>query len=444
MSIVKTISIKLGPFIKHGNGDEYLPMQMTVDGDSIVWINKELKKCEDHTYCYEFSYRDGKREVAAPQPTSSGTSALVKDLEENVQKLSIEEDPDQGLVIAKPPYVPEKSAYMSKSRSASSGKKQKIKVQKTLRHNDVVSSMAVHDEWILTGCRGGTVHVWTMNGKHRLLIPGHRGSVEDVKWISVSKDAARFVSVSKDETTMIWDWNIADHSVKNTRCKHEALGIYSWFGRVCLNHDKTVMACGGWDAMVKFYSIPPGEDDRCGEAAAADKEIKMTKMMKGHMSVVTGIAWPEKNELVTCSVDDTIKVWDYETDVVKQEFNDQEAFYTLDYTPLTRSVLAATYDQIRLYDLRTGVGGLFKFFPHPLEPLRSVKWSTVDENKFILGGGKMQIWDIRKSETPLYELRGNVEEVLCCDWSNPKNMLFGGEDCVVRIYDSPREILCNN
>nr|XP_033323468.1 ribosome biogenesis protein WDR12 homolog [Megalopta genalis] len=450
-SDIRKITIKLGPLVVRNDGDEYLPMQITVDGgSSVVWIEQDLKKCKDNTFFYEFAYRagQGKEEEGGDtsgQITNKRTSSLARVVKKEYDNLNL----GKKAIADEAPTTP-KSSNESPTAVTAAMKKVKItepvdrslmpKIQKFLRHNDAISALAVDDEWMITGCRGGTLHVWTINGKHRLLIPAHKSSVEAVAWIHKNKDVARFVSVSKDETTMIWDWNIDDHSVSSIQCTHQRLGTYGWFDTVSVNQDKTTMVCGGWDSMLKFWSTEPGEKTKPTiEALPARNHRGVMQLMKGHTGVITGVVWSDKNEIISCSLDETVKVWDYEQSKIKQEFSDKESFYKLDYSPLNRCIIASTYDQVRLYDLRAADGKLEKtLFAQRKEPMRCLKWSTVDEHKFILAGGKMQVWDTRNPKSPLYDLRGHDEEVLCCDWSNPKFMVFGGEDSIVRIFESPR------
>lgn len=46
---------------------------------------------------------------------------------------------------------------------------------------------------ILTGTYDNKLHIWTLKGKHRFVIPGHMSPVKAVAWISLDDDKASFV-----------------------------------------------------------------------------------------------------------------------------------------------------------------------------------------------------------------------------------------------------------
>lgn len=75
--------------------------------------------------------------------------------------------------------------------------------------------------------------------------------MKGVSWISLNEQTGSFVSVSQDQTAMIWEWDI----VKNI-----ATCIY-----VCKGHERGVdcvnvspmaklFATGSWDTMLKIWS----------------------------------------------------------------------------------------------------------------------------------------------------------------------------------------------
>lgn len=76
--------------------------------------------------------------------------------------------------------------------------------------------------------------------------------------------------------------------------------------------------------------------------------------MKGHKEAVSGVVWSDKSELITCSWDHTLKIWDSELGGIKHEIPGNKSFFDLDYSPLSRVVITASADRhIRLYDPRT-------------------------------------------------------------------------------------------
>lgn len=76
--------------------------------------------------------------------------------------------------------------------------------------------------------------------------------------------------------------------------------------------------------------------------------------MKGHKQAISGIVWSDKTEIITGSWDHTIKTWDTELNGIKQEIHGDKCFFDIDYSPLSRVVIAGSADQhVRLYDPRS-------------------------------------------------------------------------------------------
>lgn len=42
---------------------------------------------------------------------------------------------------------------------------------------------------ILSGCYDSTIHIWDINGEHKLTIPGHTAPVKSVAWLKCGKVA---------------------------------------------------------------------------------------------------------------------------------------------------------------------------------------------------------------------------------------------------------------
>ncbi|XP_012224179.2 ribosome biogenesis protein WDR12 homolog [Linepithema humile] len=314
-----------------------------------------------------------------------------------------------------------------------------------LIHDDWVSAVAsCGKKWILTGSYDNMLHIWTLKGKHHLVIPGHTSPVKAVAWISLNDDKASFVSSSMDQTCMIWDWDITKNSVE---CVHICKGHKGSVEAVGINHDKTLMATGAWDNMLYIWSTSTQEEDNDGESAskkAKSEFANKTKVpkcaMKGHKQAISGIVWCDKTEIVTGSWDHTIKIWDSELGGIKHEIHGDKCFFSIDYSPLARAVIAGSADQhVRLYDPRSTEGTIVKAkFSSHTQWVMSVRWSTVNEHLFISGAHDniVKLWDTRSLKIPLFDLMGHEDKVLSCDWSNPELIMSGGADNTLRIFKS--------
>ncbi|OZC12524.1 WD domain, G-beta repeat protein [Onchocerca flexuosa] len=92
---------------------------------------------------------------------------------------------------------------------------------------------------------------------------------------------------------------------------------------------------------------------------------------------------------------------------------------------------------VRLWDPRSHEGTLVKqsFIGH-CGWISSVFWNKMRENLFISASfdKTVKIWDIRSNKTPLYDLVGHSDRILCCDWSVNEIIVSGGVDCTIKTY----------
>ncbi len=72
-----------------------------------------------------------------------------------------------------------------------------------------------------------------------------------------------------------------------------------------------------------------------------------------------------------------------------------------------------------------------------------VSWCAGEEDVFASGGhdALVKLWDRRSSRTPLFDLRGHEERVLCCDWGAGGFVASGGADNAMKVFktDAGRE-----
>nr|XP_033326446.1 ribosome biogenesis protein WDR12 homolog [Megalopta genalis] len=312
-----------------------------------------------------------------------------------------------------------------------------------LVHNDWVSAFAVCEKWIVTACDDNTLHIWTYKGTHYLKTPGlHTALITALAWISRTKNAASFVSTSMDETARIWSWNITENSVECILvCRGHKYGLET----VSVNYNKTIMATAGQDRTVKLWSTSSQNENEDGESTSGRETRVPKRTMEGHEDIISSLVWSDDTEIITCSRDHRIIIWDTELGEIKHELIGHDRFFDIDYSPLCRFVITASYGRhIRLYDPRYTEGTLLKtLFTSPSQTQRvlSVRWSPVNEYLFISAGDSMQVWDTRNTKAPLFDLFGNESSLSYCDWLNPKYMVFGGKEKVVRIFQS-KQVHC--
>ena len=67
-----------------------------------------------------------------------------------------------------------------------------------------------------------------------------------------------------------------------------------------------------------------------------------------------------------------------------------------------------------------------------------VDWCKGNDQTFVSGSHDtvLKMWDIRAFKTPLFDLKGHSEQVLCCSWSEPSIIVSGGADNDMKIFKS--------
>ncbi|KAL1512498.1 hypothetical protein ABEB36_002081 [Hypothenemus hampei] len=321
--------------------------------------------------------------------------------------------------------------------------------QESILHEDWVSSIQSSEKWILTGCYDHSVNIYTHHGKPIASIKDHLEVVKGVTWIDQTDPSKGFISVSHDQTGIIWEWKEGtDVIVPKISLRGHERGVDS----VGVSPNALKVATGGWDTNLKIWSAlldidesgePSNKKIRAGHRSTFVRTPLHT--LKGHKESISVTKWVDDHTVCTASMDHTIKFWDCELFGIKNEIVDQKAFLSASWSPLSKTLLASSADRhIRLYDPRSTEGTICKsmFTSHTLW-VSSVVWSNYDEHLFLSGSydSTVKMWDTRSCKAPLYNLEGHEGQVLTVDWSNKKYLVSGGSDNNVHIFKNKHCLL---
>ncbi|VVC89344.1 unnamed protein product [Leptidea sinapis] len=319
--------------------------------------------------------------------------------------------------------------------------------QDCLMHDDWVSAVDTHGNWLLSGCYDNSIHIWNTKGQHKLAIPGHTSPVKAVAWVSLNESEAIFASGSHDQSAMLWVWNIPSNSVDCiVTCRGHDKGVEC----LAVSADCQRFATGGWDNSVCLWSASKSTEDNVPSKKKSKPEMGHSRepltTLKGHKEAVSGVQWMDFNTVLSTGWDHLIKLWDCELGGIKQEIAGNKAFFDADWSPLNRSIITASADRhIRLYDPRSTESIVKATYTSHTGWVQSVCWSKTCDTLFLSAGydGLVKLWETRSPKTPLFELTGHEDKVLCCDWSNPAYLVSGACDNTLRIYKA-KHALANN
>ncbi|VDL93326.1 unnamed protein product [Schistocephalus solidus] len=155
--------------------------------------------------------------------------------------------------------------------------------------------------------------------------------------------------------------------------------------------------------------------------------------LAGHRNMVSKVAWLEEAgqtqpKLVSCSWDQTIRVWDVTASASDTTGKCGESRCISVGSPLhdlsvaTQGVLVGASDnKVRIYDLRAKDALAQIGFQGHTAWLSSVSWAPHRQDQFVTGSvdQSVRLWDTRNLASSLYDLIGHTDMVTCVDWAAP-------------------------
>lgn len=162
--------------------------------------------------------------------------------------------------------------------------------------------------------------------------------------------------------------------------------------------------------------------------------------LAGHKEGISGVTWfDSKTEICSASWDHTIKIWDTELGGMKQELVGNKSFFDVSYSNQSKLLITAAAERtLRLYDPRSKDGTLVKSaYTSHTGWVTCCDWRGDDNGIQFLSGSHdnvLKLWDLRSFKTPLFDLSGHTDRILCCDWSCGKYVISGGADNDMKIF----------
>jgi len=183
-------------------------------------------------------------------------------------------------------------------------------------------------------------------------------------------------------------------------------------------------------------------------SVSGDKNRTPIITLSGHKEAVTDCVWVNGStttdtsiaNIATCSMDNTIRLWDIEVGESKQTLTSNKAFLAVSYSPLNHCLITGSCDRhIRLWDPRASSGSLVTgVYSSHQSWVSSIDFCKTNEFQFISGSydNVVKQWDIRSTDAPLYDLIGHEDKVLCVNWSSEEYMISGSADNHLKIFSN--------
>jgi len=315
---------------------------------------------------------------------------------------------------------------------------------------DWISDVKVMGEVCLISAYDGTLALWDATEEEILfqIVCGRDTSKADplkcCTFLQSSDEDIKVVGGGLDSDLSVWKWD------KNRSSKPKPL--YSLRGHHGSVEDVIeidgVLISAGADRTIKLWQNLDQGDSKNDDELSAKKRAKREERgqvrttdinMTGHGESIMSLTKMSSTEVVSASVDNTIRVWDLNKLQEENVLQGVKAHFSVDYSPHKKLLATGSSDRhVRLWDARTTTGKVSAaaLTSHSLW-ISCVKWSPNKENQLLSGSYDtvVKVWDVRSTKTPLFDMQKHNEKVLALDWSQSANLVAsGGADQKIHTY----------
>jgi eukaryotic-like serine/threonine-protein kinase len=182
---------------------------------------------------------------------------------------------------------------------------------------------------LATGDRNSTVRVWDLDAQIPVELIGHRGTVHGLAY---SPDGTRLASAGSDGTVKVW--NPLDRDAKPLFVLEQHKGaVYS----VAFSPDGKKLATAGWDGTVRVWD------------AANGTQLQTIRPQEGD---AWSVSFGNGGKWLAFAVQDTVRVWEVETEKEIFNYHGSRAFHTVRFAPDGTTLLAGGRDgALRVWEI---------------------------------------------------------------------------------------------
>ena len=324
-------------------------------------------------------------------------------------------------------------------------KQKEPKLEKSLLHNDWVSSIDMENDLILTGTYDSLVNIWSKkSGKLLCNAEIHTMAVKKVVWNKHNNETS-FLSASQDQSVLIWMYKQSENKCISV---HTCRGHAGSVDCLALHPSMHKFASGSWDKMIKVW------DSRIDLQATnedVDENVKKSKKntsnnvptirtplitLSGHKEPVSSLLWID-DKLVSAAWDHCIRFWDCETATNTFTLTGNKVYLSISYSAYSHLLASGSTDKyVRLWDPRSSDGTVVKSMLSSHNGwVSSVEWSPSNEHHLISGSydNSVKFWDIRSTKKALANIESHLDKVMCVRWVQDNLVLSGGADSQLHI-----------
>jgi len=327
-------------------------------------------------------------------------------------------------------------------------------------HEDWVSSVSIHPDYIMSSTFSGIVHLWSRDSADEmdteenteltkdLTFAAHSSAVKSTAWLKSSSPT--FLTTCADQSAIIWQ--VTDRKIKKAKnTSVRAKPLFKLKGHsesidTCSVSEKLILT-SGYDKMVKIWSADtevvdegiPEEKKGPGQKGVPRSPILTAS---GHSEAVTSscLHVNHSDKAYTGSLDHSIRLWDIEVGQERAKIDTARAVLGLSQSSDQIIAAASTDRHLRLYDDRVGESGVKVGVKSTLSFhagwISCVKFNPLNPLQVLTGSfDKLAVlWDIRSNKTPLYQLDAHKDRVLCLDWAKDGLLATGSVDQTLVTY----------
>ena len=244
------------------------------------------------------------------------------------------------------------------------------KILSFIQYDDFITSIQFDEKRMFgVASEDNLIIIWDLEtGKFQSITPNQK---EVTKILIIPNN--KLISCSSDKTMKIWDLN--SYECLNTfKIESE---VYS----LCLISENQI-ACTTQDGTISIWSL---------------KSLIKVKSFKAHIYSITCLLFVENSKLISCSLDNIIKIWNLKTfDCIRELEGHSDIIHYIESSSDGRSLFSCSRDgTVKIWQIETGE--LLKSI-EPENSVRCVKNLNEDLMIMSIAYGHIQIYNFNKME----------------------------------------------